>query len=64
MIPNKPKLFKVFLSDSNQFEDLMQIWEFASNCLELPKGFKVEELYAGLQYSEDAHEVTLISDIV
>lgn len=63
-IPNKPKLFKVFLSDSKQFEDLMQIWEFASNCLVLPKGFKVEELYAGLQYSEDTQEVTLISDIV
>jgi hypothetical protein len=63
-LPERPKLFKVFLEDSGEFEDLMQIWEFASNCLLLPKPFKVEELYAGLKFTEDTEEVTLVSDIV
>lgn len=63
-LPQRPKLHKVFLENSQEFEDLMQIWEFAANCLELPKGFKVEELYAGLKYQEDEEEVTLVSDIV
>lgn len=63
-IPKRPKLHKVFMSDSEAFEDVLQIWEFASNCLELPKSFKLEELYMGLQYTEDTEEVTLIADIV
>lgn len=63
-IPERPKLFRVFLSDSEEFENLLQIWEFASNCLQMPKPFKVEELYAGLKFTEDTEEVTLVSDIV
>lgn len=60
----RPKLFRVFMTDSAAFEDVLQIWEFASNCLELPKGFKLEELYAGLQYQSEDQEISLVSDIV
>lgn len=27
----RPKLKKIFMTDSEAFEDLLQIWEFASN---------------------------------
>jgi hypothetical protein len=64
VIPERPKLHRVFMKNSHAFEDLLQIWEFACNCLELPRTFKLEELYAGLQYSEDEEEVTYVSDIV
>ena len=64
VILERPKLHRVFMKNPQAFEDLMQIWEFACNCLELPKTFKPEELYAGLQYSEDAEEVSFVSDIV
>ncbi len=30
-IPKRPKLFKVFLENSEEFEDILQIWEFSSN---------------------------------
>ena len=64
-IPTRPKMFKVFLYENpEEFEDLLQIWEFASNCLQLPKSFKIEELYAGLKFTDNEEEVTLISEIV
>ena len=52
------------MANSEAFEDILQIWEFASNCLDLPKSFKLEELYGGLTYSSSDEEVTLVSDIV
>lgn len=52
------------MTNFEAFEDLLQIWEFASNWLELPKSFKLEELYAGLQYKDEQEEVSLVSDIV
>lgn len=64
VIPKRPKLLRVFMTNSEAFEDILQIWEFASNCLDLPKGFKLEELYGGLTYSNSDEEVTLVSDIV
>ena len=52
------------MTDSQAFEDILQIWEFASNWLEIQKSFKLEELYWGLQYSEDTEEITLLTEIV
>jgi len=63
-IPERPKLHKIFMTSSEAFEDIMQIWEFASNWLDLQKGFKLEELYSGLKYDKEDQEVTLITDIV
>lgn len=63
-IPEKPKSRKIFIDSSERFEDILQIWEFASNCLELPKTFRIEELYAGLKYEKEEEEVSLITDIV
>jgi hypothetical protein len=31
VIPQRPKSHKVFMTNSEAFEDLLQIWEFASN---------------------------------
>ena len=61
--PKRPKLHKIFMTDSSAFEDLLQIWEFASNWFNMQKGFKLEELYSGLKYTGD-EEVSLISDII
>ena len=63
-VPQRPKSHKIFMTNSEAFEDILQIWEFSSNCLELPKSFKLEELYSGLQFDKDTDEVSLITDIV
>ena len=54
----------MFLCDGRAFEDLLQVWEFASNFnefLDIPP-FKLEELYAALRYSE-AGEIALLKEL-
>ena len=52
------------MKNSAKFEDLIQIWDFASNFHEWleVKPFKVEELYAALMYQGE-DECDLISDL-
>lgn len=52
------------MGDQAKFEDLLQIWDFASNFHEWleVKPFKLEELYAGLMY-QGTEECDLMSDL-
>lgn len=52
------------MENSASFENLIQVWDFASNFhewLEI-KPFKLEELFAGLMY-EGPDECDLVSDL-
>lgn len=49
----------------NEFDEMIFIWEFLNNFYEYVQKdtFYIEELYAGLKYSNDDQEVRLICEI-